>query len=144
MYIYRVSFCGFLLSRRLRSAEPKLTVKLCQNWQILPALGLKTDKSVIGSGFWISMNNSTCFPSTFTVQISEGLMKYYKHILRVNATDLTPLPITQTTVWPSVIVIFLRPHRERGLTVGGDLESPYPDLCCPSTLHWLQPGAEPG
>lgn len=101
-------------------------------------------KSVIGSGFWISMNNCTCFPSTFTVQISDGLMKYYKHILRVNATDLIPLPVTQIAVWSSVIVIFLRPHREQELMVGGDLGSLDPDLCCPGTLHWLQPGAEPG
>lgn len=90
------------------------------------------------------MNNCTCFLSTFTVQISEGLTKYYKHILCVNATDLTPLPVTQTTVWSSIIVIFLRPHREQELMVGGDLGSPNPGLSCPSTLHWLQPGAEPG
>lgn len=90
------------------------------------------------------MNNCTCFPSTFTVQISEGLTNYYKRILRVNSTDLTLLPVTQTTVWSSVIVMFLRPHRERELMSGGDLVSPDPGLCCPGSLHWFQPGAEPG
>lgn len=84
------------------------------------------------------MNNCAYFPSTFTVQISEGLTKYYEHILHMNATDLTLLSVTQTAVWPSMIVIFSGPHREREAMVGGDLRSPHPALC------WLQPGAEPG
>lgn len=82
------------------------------------------------------MNNCAYFPSTFTVQISEGLTKYYEHILHMNATDLTLLSVTQTAVWPSMIVIFSGPHREREAMVGGDLRSPHPALC------WLQPGAD--
>lgn len=111
-------------------------MKLCQSWQM-------TDQSQLLALVSGSLNNSTCFPSTFAVQISEGLTKYSKHILCVNATDLTAFPLTQAAVWYNIIVIFLRPHREWERMVGGDPGSPDPGLCCPSTLHWLQPGAEP-